>query len=67
MPVILIYTVEKFWQHKNDELCISSITYAELLFGALHKGSEKLRGQIAILVNRLRVIDFTAEYAKIRQ
>jgi tRNA(fMet)-specific endonuclease VapC len=62
--------VEKFWKHRDDDIGISSITYAELRYGGLHKGSVKLQNQIKTFVNRLRVIDFNAaaaeEYAQIR-
>ncbi|GHV88669.1 ribonuclease VapC [Spirochaetia bacterium] len=63
--------IEKFWKHRNDDICISSVTYAELLYGGLHKGSVKLQDQIKAFVSRVSIIDFNAaaaeEYAQIRQ
>jgi tRNA(fMet)-specific endonuclease VapC len=62
---------EKFWEHRDDDICISAVTHAELVFGGLHKGSVKLQNQIKTFVSRLRIVDFTAaaaeEYAQIRQ
>ncbi|GHV87457.1 ribonuclease VapC [Spirochaetia bacterium] len=62
---------DKFWEHHDDDICISVVTYAELVFGGLHKGSVKLQNRIKTFVSRLRIIDFDAaaagEYAYIRQ
>jgi tRNA(fMet)-specific endonuclease VapC len=62
---------DNFWKHRHDDICISVVTYAELVFGGLHKGSVKLQHQIKTFVSRLRIIDFNAvaadEYAQIRQ
>ena len=33
--------VQAFWDHKNEEICISSVTYAELMYGAARTGSSK--------------------------
>jgi tRNA(fMet)-specific endonuclease VapC len=63
--------IEKFWEHRNDDICISSITYAELMFGKVHKKSLKMDGQIKALISRIAVIDFdmaAAEaYGEIRE
>jgi tRNA(fMet)-specific endonuclease VapC len=61
---------EKFVSHRKDSICISSVTYAELRFGALNKHSEKLNSRIKNLVSLVHIIDFekdaAEEYAKIR-
>ena len=33
-------------KHSNDAICISSITYAELLFGAIRVNSKKIKNKI---------------------
>ena len=67
---------EKLRSCKNDPICISSVTYAELMFGALKKhtsGNEvpsKLNTRIRNFVSLVHIIDFNAaaaeEYAQIR-
>jgi tRNA(fMet)-specific endonuclease VapC len=63
-------TAEKFVSHRQDHICISSVTYAELRFGALNKKSEKLNNRIKNLISLVHIIDFgkdaAEEYAKIR-
>ncbi|MDR0878311.1 MAG: type II toxin-antitoxin system VapC family toxin [Treponema sp.] len=62
---------DNFWKHRKDDICISAVTHAELIFGGIHKGSVKLQNQIKTFVSRLRIIDFNTaaaeEYAQIRQ
>lgn len=55
--------LEQFKRHQNH-LCISSITYAELLFGAAKKVSERLTKQILLFVELLPVISWDQEAAK---
>jgi tRNA(fMet)-specific endonuclease VapC len=61
---------DKFWKHRKDEICLSVMTYAELVYGGIHKGSPKLQQLIKRFVSPLRIIDFNPaaadEYAKIR-
>jgi tRNA(fMet)-specific endonuclease VapC len=61
---------EKFVSHKKDHICISSVTYAELRFGALNKNSEKLNSRIRHLISLVHIVEFgkdaAEEYAKIR-
>jgi tRNA(fMet)-specific endonuclease VapC len=61
---------EKIMGHEKDHFCISSVTYAELRFGALKKGSEKLNSRIRHFIGLVHIIDFgngaAEEYAKIR-
>jgi tRNA(fMet)-specific endonuclease VapC len=62
--------MERFWKHRDDDIGISSVTYAELRYGGLRKGSAKLQNQIKTFISRLRIIDFNTaaaeEYAQIR-
>jgi tRNA(fMet)-specific endonuclease VapC len=62
---------EKFWEHREDEICISIITYAELTFGGVHKKSPKLVERIKLFISRLGIVDFDTaaadEYAEIRE
>jgi predicted nucleic acid-binding protein len=61
---------ENFIAHDKDELYISSITYAELMFGAVRKKSDKLKSLVAAFSKRLRMVDFDEAcselYARIR-
>jgi tRNA(fMet)-specific endonuclease VapC len=56
--------------HKDDSIHITSITYAELLYGAFRKDSKKIQNKISHLLNKVKIIDFderaAIEYAKIR-
>jgi tRNA(fMet)-specific endonuclease VapC len=66
---------ETFLEHKNDTLCISSVTYAELLYGLLLYGleknpSERPERDITEFVSLVHVVDWNhvaaGKYAKIR-
>ncbi|GHV32394.1 ribonuclease VapC [Spirochaetia bacterium] len=56
--------------HEHDSLFISSISYAELLFGAQRKKSAKLLHAVRKFLECLHVVDFDTkcaeEYAAIR-
>jgi tRNA(fMet)-specific endonuclease VapC len=58
-------------QHGKDQLCISVMTYSELMFGARKRDSKKLFAHIFDFLPMVRIIDFTKaagdEYAKIRR
>jgi len=62
--------VQAFWNHKNDEICISSITYAELMYGATRTGSSKTPAVIRRFVTYVGIVNFddaaAEEYARIR-
>jgi tRNA(fMet)-specific endonuclease VapC len=45
-------------EHRPSELCISSITLAELRFGAESRGSRKLHGLINTFVESVVVVPF---------
>lgn len=56
--------------HSEDTIAVSSITFAELLFGANRVNSEKIRNKINAILQKVTVIDFDMEaatkYAEIR-
>jgi tRNA(fMet)-specific endonuclease VapC len=59
-----------FLEHAKDALCISAVTYAELLYGLEKKPSEKLARDISEFAVLVRVVDWdhaaAQKYAKIR-
>ncbi len=61
---------DKMAQYKRNELCISEITYAELLFGALHsKSVDRHLKEVNDLKNDLEIIPISnaiKDYAEIR-
>ena len=62
--------VQAFWTHINDEICISAVTYAELMYGAMRTGSSKTPDAIRRFTARVGIVDFNNaaadEYARIR-
>ena len=48
----------RLFEHRPSQLCISSITLAELRFGANAKGSRKLHGLIDTFVLSVAVLPF---------
>jgi len=50
--------IENFIMHDNDDLYISSITNAELMYGAVRKNSVKLKNTVTSFVKRLIMVDF---------
>ena len=61
---------EALVRHENDDICISVVTYAELLYGIQKHGSHKLARTVRSFVDRLEIVEWTreaaAEYADIR-
>ncbi|MDR1579911.1 MAG: type II toxin-antitoxin system VapC family toxin [Synergistaceae bacterium] len=59
-----------FWKYRDDKICISSVTYAELMYGAIRSGSAKITASIERFVNYVGIVDFDdaagKEYAQIR-
>jgi predicted nucleic acid-binding protein len=57
--------------HERDSLCISAISYAELLFGAHKRKSPRLLAAVRNLIDRFRIINFdkdcARQYAVIRE
>ena len=62
--------IKNLIKHEDDEICISSITYAELCFGLEKKGSEKLFDEVSAIMGKILIIDFDDSqselYGKIR-
>ena len=50
--------------YHNNIVCISSVTYAELLTGAMRSGSIRLQERIADFTSLLEVTDWTVSCAK---
>lgn len=62
--------VDAFEAHENDVICISSITYAELMYGLLNNRSERLERKIGQLVSLVEIMDWSdtaaRKYAEIK-
>jgi len=62
--------VQAFWNHRNDEICISSVTYAELMYGATRTASSKTPAVIRRFVTYVGIVNFddaaAEEYARLR-
>jgi len=62
--------IQAFWNHRNDEICISSVTYAELMYGAMRTGSSKTPAAIRRFVAYVGIVNFddaaAEEYARLR-
>jgi tRNA(fMet)-specific endonuclease VapC len=56
--------------HQQDKISITSITYAELLFGAEKKGSRKIMDKIEAIVSKVGMVSFdqnaALEYSRMR-
>ena len=50
--------IQKVWDHRHDEIRISAITRAELLYGARRKKSAKLLLQVEAFTSRWDVVAF---------
>lgn len=63
--------VQRFLKHEPDEMCISAITYAELMHG-VEKSSERERNRVAMamFLSPIAVLEFDAcaaeEYGRVR-
>lgn len=63
--------INRFLSHDPDELCVSSITYGELMHGAeKSQAVEKNRFAVVLFLSRITVLEFDSraaeEYGKIR-
>ncbi|MDR2428378.1 MAG: type II toxin-antitoxin system VapC family toxin [Candidatus Margulisbacteria bacterium] len=62
---------KKLVAHQDDDICISAITYAELLYGARRRKSRQITHKINLFVELVRVIEcgraVVEQYADIRQ
>ena len=57
--------IENLINHEHDEICISSISYAELLYGLEKKGSEKLFSEVNTIAGKLSIVDFDQSQSKL--
>ncbi|MCU6752789.1 type II toxin-antitoxin system tRNA(fMet)-specific endonuclease VapC [Bovifimicola ammoniilytica] len=62
---------EKLQEHNPDEICISAVTYAELVHGVeKSKAVERNRLALTILLSNIEILDFdmkvAEEYGRIR-
>ena len=62
---------EKLQEHNPDEICISAVTYAELVHGVeKNKAVERNRLALTILLSNIEILDFdmkaAEEYGRIR-
>jgi len=62
--------IEKLKRYEDDDICISTITYAEIFYGLEKKGSMKLFNEVSIIIGKMSIITFDESqselYAKIR-
>ncbi len=62
--------LENLNRHSLDKISITSITCAELLFGANKKESEAIKNKVNLFISKVSIINFeenaAIEYAKIR-
>ena len=65
-----VHLKETFKRHKSDTLSISTVTYAELLYGLEKNPSDKLERDITEFISLVKVVDWNntaaKKYAKIR-
>ncbi|MDO5140413.1 MAG: type II toxin-antitoxin system VapC family toxin [Eubacteriales bacterium] len=63
--------IRNFLRHDPDELCISSVTYAELMYGVEKSAAaERNKAALSLFLSPIRILDFDAraaeEYGRIR-
>jgi tRNA(fMet)-specific endonuclease VapC len=62
--------IKKFTEHDKDHLCMSAISYAELIYGARRKKSSRLEQSVRRFAERFKIVDFDTAaalaYANIR-
>ena len=62
--------IGKLIEHEDDEICISTITYAEICYGLEKKGSAKLFNEVMSIMGKCTMVDFnnlqSELYGKIR-
>jgi len=52
-------------KHEDDEICISAISYAEIFYGLIKKGSERLFNEVNSIMGKLSIIDFDASQSEL--
>lgn len=62
--------MDVFIAHQYDLICISSITYTELMYGLLNKRSERIERKIEEFISLVQIMDWTdiaaRKYAEIK-
>jgi tRNA(fMet)-specific endonuclease VapC len=56
--------IENLKMRENDEMFVSAITYAELMYGIEKKGSVNLADEVNIVLGKLNVKNFDVDSAK---
>jgi tRNA(fMet)-specific endonuclease VapC len=57
--------IKKLIKHEDDEICISTITYAELCYGLEKKGSVKLFNEVMPIIKKFTILDFDNSQAEL--
>ena len=57
--------IKNLIRHENDEICISAITYAEIIYGLEKKGSEKLNNEVRLIMKKMSIIDFNESQSEL--
>ncbi len=55
--------MDVFIAHKEEGICISSVTYAELSFGLRNRYSERLYKKISQFISLVEIVDWTSSAA----
>jgi tRNA(fMet)-specific endonuclease VapC len=62
--------IKNLMEHEADEICINTITYAELMYGLEKRGSTRLSADVGSIIEKLTIVDFDTvsaeQYGKIR-
>ena len=53
-----------FIEHQGDDMCISVITYAELLYGVKKSGSNRIEKEVKRFLPLVRVLDWSETAAR---
>lgn len=57
--------IQKFMEHKSNDICVSSITYAELLHGVeKSKAKEKNRIALTMFLSEMQIVAFDVSAAQ---
>jgi len=57
--------IKKLISHENDEICISTVTNAELFYGLEKKNSQKLFNEVRSVIGKCTIIDFDASQSEL--
>jgi tRNA(fMet)-specific endonuclease VapC len=55
---------DAFIKHQQDDICISVITYAELLYGVKNSGSQRVEKEVMRFLPLVRVLDWSETAAR---